>query len=142
MDPFGTVVIVIAIVAAAVAALSYLGSGRIYRGLGRTGLALDEPDLRPGPAPGSPAHAAEAEEETRQLLEAKSARRQARGEPALDVEAEVARLRSPPPAAADAALRDEVRELVVAANERRVRRGEDPLDVEPEVERRLRELTR
>ena len=73
------------------------------------------------------------------MLEAKSARREARGEGPLDVEAELAR--------ADAhrrrrrrGLREEVRQLVVARNERRVRHGEEPLDVEAEVERQLRDL--
>ena len=80
-----------------------------------------------------------AEKEIRQLVEAKSARRQARGEPALDVEAEVAALMGPP-AGADSALREEVRQLVVARNERRMRRGEEPLNVEAEVDRQLREL--
>lgn len=91
VDQFGTVVIAIAIVSAVVAVLSYIGTSQIYRGLGRTGLALDEPDLRPAPSPGSAAWQAEAEAELRQLLQAKSARRQARGEPPLDVDAEVAR---------------------------------------------------
>ena len=73
------------------------------------------------------------------MLEAKSARREARGEPPLDVDAELAALTAP--AAVDEGLRDEVRQLVVARNERRIRRGEEPLDVESEVDRRLRELS-
>jgi len=133
---FGTVMVVIAIVAGVVALLSYLGAGAAYRGIGRTGLSLDEPDLRPSPQPGSAAWDAEAQAELRQLLEAKSDRRQARGEPALDVDAELARLSQPFPVA-DPALREEVRELVLATNERRARRGEPPLDVEAEIERRL-----
>lgn len=91
MDHFGTIVIVIAIAAAVAAVLSYVGTSEIYRDLGRTGLALDEPELRPGPERGSVASWAEAEAELRQLVEAKSARRAARGEPPLDVDAEVAR---------------------------------------------------
>lgn len=136
---FGTVLIVIAIVAAVVAFLSYLGAGAAYRGIGRTGLSLDEPDLRPSPQPGSAAWDAEAKAELRQLLEAKSDRRQARGEAALDVDAELARLSDATPAV-DPALREEVRELVVATNERRARRGQPPLDVEAEIERRLSDL--
>jgi hypothetical protein len=139
VEDFGTIVTVIAVVAALLACLSYLGSGALYRDLGRTGLSLDEPDLRPTPAPGSPAWEAEAEAELRQLLEAKSARREARGEAALDVDAELARL-GQPTIDVDPALREEVRELVIASNERRARRGEAPLDVEAEVDRRLREL--
>jgi hypothetical protein len=138
-ESFGVVLTTIVIVAAVVACLSYVGSGRIYRGLGRTGLSLDEPELRPGPAPGSQAWQAEADAELRQLLEAKSARGEARGEPPLDVDAELLRLSRPAPSA-DPELRAEVHDLVVAANERRGRRGEPPLDVEAEVERRLGEL--
>jgi hypothetical protein len=138
-DSFGTVLIAIAVVAAVVACISYVGSGAIYRGIGRTGLSLDEPDLRPSPLPGTAAWDAEADAELRQLLEAKSARREARGEPPLDVEAELAALSSSAPPA-DAALCEEVRELVVATNERRARRGQPPLDVEQEVDRRLRDL--
>jgi len=130
---FGTVVIVVAIVAVVVAALSYRGTGRIYAGLGREG-GLDMTR-----EPGAPASGAEVEEEIRQMLEAKSERRRARGEPGLDVDAELAALTSAP-AAADAGLRDEVRQLVVARNERRARQGKEPLDVEAEVERQLRDL--
>jgi hypothetical protein len=72
-------------------------------------------------------------------VEAKSARRVARGEPPLDVDAEVAALTSAP-VAADPELRDEVRQLVIARNERRMRRGQEPLDVDAEVEKQLREL--
>jgi hypothetical protein len=137
-DSFGTVLIAIAVAAAVVAAISYVGSGAIYRGLGRTGLSLDEPDLRPSPLPGTAAWEAEADAELRQLLEAKSARREARGEPPLDVDAELAAL-SGQGRQVDPALREEVRELVLATNERRARRGQPPLDVEQEVERRLRD---
>ena len=72
-------------------------------------------------------------------MEAKSARRVARGEAPLDVDAEIAALKPAAPAA-DEGLRDEVRQLVVARNERRMRRGQEPLDVEQEVERQLRDL--
>ncbi len=72
--------------------------------------------------------------EVRQMLEAKSRRRQARGESALDVEAEAERLLAAPDplrgeAAIDEELRAEVRQLVVARNERRMREGLEPLDV-------------
>jgi len=141
MDDFGTVLIAVVLVAIVVACLSYIGSGAIYQGLGRTGLSLDEPDLKPGPAPGSPAAHAEAQEEIRQMLEAKSDRRSARGEAPLDIEAEMARLTMDSAGVpADAALREEVRQLVVAGNERRMRRGREPLDVEAEVDRQLRDL--
>jgi hypothetical protein len=138
-EAFGTILIVVAVVGALIACASFAGSGRVYREIGRGDLSLDEPDLRPSPQRGSAAWQAEADAELRQLLEAKSARRQARGEPPLDVEAELAALSRPAPSA-DPGLREEVRELVVAANERRARRGQEPLDVDAEVGRRLREL--
>ena len=83
--------------------------------------------------------------EVRQMLEAKSARRQQRGEAPLDVEAETERLLAAaeqPRAegAMDAELRAEVRQLVVARNERRLREGLEPLDVEAETERQLDDL--
>jgi hypothetical protein len=142
MEVFGTVLIVVCLVAVVVAALSYRGTGRIYSGLGREGgmsLDSDEPARPRAPqaaAPSSP----EAREEIRQLLEAKNARRQARGQAPLDVDAELASLTAPTQPEADPALRDEVRQLVIARNERRERQGKPPLDVEQEVERQLREL--
>jgi len=138
-ESFGVVVIVVAVLSALVACISYVGSGRIYRGLGRTGLSLDEPELRPSPQRGSTAWQAEADAELRQLLEAKSARSEARGDGPIDVEAELARL-SRPARSPDPSLRAEVRELVVASNERRLRRGQPPLEIEAEVDRRLDEL--
>jgi hypothetical protein len=128
---FGTILIVISIVAALVAAAAYWGSGRIYSGLGREG-GLDmprDPPAREG--------SAEAQGDLRQMLEAKSTRRQGRGEEPLDVDAELASL-TRGAASRDAALRDEVRQLVIARNERRSRRGQEPLDVEAELERQLR----
>jgi hypothetical protein len=74
------------------------------------------------------------------MIEAKSYRRHRRGEPPLDVEAEVRRMLDSPGAAGpgiDEKLREEVRQLVVAGNERRMRRGEQPLDVASETERQL-----
>ncbi|CAN5475861.1 hypothetical protein BH20ACT19_BH20ACT19_02640 [soil metagenome] len=138
MEHFGTVLIIVVLVAVVIACLSYIGSGGIYQGLGRTGLTLDEPELRPPPPPGSAAADAEASEEIRQMLEAKSARREARGEAPIDIDEEIAGLTTQA-SPADAGLREEVRELVVARNERRMRRGEEPLDVEAEVDRQLRD---
>jgi hypothetical protein len=92
-----------------------------------------------GPTAAAGPQSAEAQEEIRQMLEAKSARREARGEPPLDVDAELASLMQEAPET-DPALRDEVRQLVVARNERRARQGKEPLDVEAEVERQLRDL--
>ena len=130
---FGTVLIVVALVAVVVAAVSYRGTGKIYSGLGREGGL----DMTRGPA--APTSGPEVQEEIRQMLEAKSQRRQARGEPGLDVDAELAAL-TRPSADTDPGLREEVRQLVIARNERRARRGEEPLDVESEVDRQLRDL--
>jgi hypothetical protein len=140
-ESFGTVVIVIAVVAAVFAAAAYVGSGKLYDGIGKGAFSLDQPDRPKGPQPGTAAYDAEAEEETRQMLEAKSALRVARGESALDVDAEYAELTRPAAMGGrDEALREEVRQFVISSNERRVRRGEEPLDVEAEVDRQLRDL--
>ena len=130
---FGTVVIVVAVIAVLVAAASYWGTGRIYSGLGREG-GLDMTR-----EPAAPSSGPEVQEEIRQMLEAKSDRRVARGEPELDVDAELAAL-TRVSGGADAGLREEVRQLVVARNERRLRQGKEPLDVDAEIDRQLREL--
>ena len=129
---FGTILIGVSILSVIVAAFSYWGSGRIYSGLGRGDLELrrEEPVASP----------AETREEIRQMLEAKSRRREARSEPPLDIDAELASLTSGSPVAGDPALREEVRQLVVARNERRLRQGKEPLDVEAEIDRQLRDL--
>jgi len=140
-ETFGTVVIIIAVVAALVAAFAYVGSGRLYEGIGKGAFSLDQPDRPKGPQPGTAAYDAEAEAETRQMLEAKSALRVARGEAPLDVEAEYEALTSvASPGGRDEELREEVRQLVIARNERRARHGEPPLDVEEEIDRQLRDL--
>ena len=131
---FGTIIIVVSVLAIVAAAVSYWGSGRLYRRIGEGDLVMSRE--RPS-APAAPS-SAEAREEIRQMLEAKSARREARGEQPLDVDAEVDSLTRSAPA--DEGLREEVRQLVIARNERRARRGEEPLDVESEVDRQLRDL--
>ena len=136
---FPIVLIVVVAVAIVVAFATFVGAGKLYEGIGRGAFALDESDRPAGPEPGSAAAQAEADMEIRQMLEAKSARRQARGEAPLDVDAEMAALKGPPPGG-DESLREEVRQLVVARNDRRIRRGEEPLDVEAEVDRQLRDL--
>jgi hypothetical protein len=134
------VVIVVSILGIVAAVASFVGSGKLYEQVGKGAFSLDR-DPGGGPPPGSPASQAEAAAEIRQLVEAKSARREARGEPPLDIEAEVAALtRHSVQPARDDALRDEVRQLVLARNERRLARGEEPLDVEAEVDRRLRDI--
>ncbi len=85
---------------------------------------------------------AEREQEIRQMLQARSERRQRRGEAALDIDAELAQLMGAQPAAAghDPGIAEEVLQLVIARNERRERQGLEPLDVEAEVQRTLAEL--
>ena len=133
MDAFGTVLIAVSLLAVVIAAVSYWGSGRIYSGLGRGDLDMERE------RPVAAASAAEAQEEIRQMLQAKSERRAARGQAPIDIDAEMASLMRGP-STADPALRDEVRQLVVARNERRLRQGKEPLDVETEVDRQLRDL--
>jgi hypothetical protein len=134
------VVIVVSILGIVAAVVAFIGSGRLYEQVGKGAFSIDEG--RTGPAPDTPAARAEAQEEIRQLVEARSALREARGEAPLDVDAEVAALTQPPGSGVDDALREEVRQLMIARNERRVARGEEPLDVEAEVDRKLRELSR
>lgn len=138
-DAFGTIVWVVAIVGAIVAVFTLVGTGRSYRQIGGGGLVRDDDAVRGGAGAGD--SAAERDEEIRQMLGARNARRERRGEAPLDVEAELAALDRPPSDAVDADLRDEIRAHVVARNERRVRAGEEPLDVEEEIERRIRDLT-
>ena len=94
-DPFGFVLIVMVLLAIVTSALSFWGSGSIYGHIGKTGLSLDEPDPHADPAPGTAAYDAMAIEEIRQMLEAKNARRQARGQAPLDIDAEIAILTAP-----------------------------------------------
>jgi hypothetical protein len=140
-------VVVVSLGSLVAAVIAFAGSGKVYEQLGKGAFELDRESERGGGGPplDSPAAKAEAAEEIRQLVEAKAARREARGEEPLDVEAEIAALTSDSavsrePSAARAELRDEVRQLVVARNERRAARGQPPLDVEAEVERQLRDL--
>src|SRR3954465_13269428 len=144
-DAFPIVIIgisLLAIVIAVIATFASGGAGGLYERIGRGGFSMDGHDQqrRPGPAPGSAAAKAEADAEIRQLVEAKSDRRVARGQAPLDVDAEIAKLTDTGPAPVDEGLREEVRQLVIARNERRVRQGKEPVDVEAEVERQLRDL--
>jgi hypothetical protein len=93
-------------------------------------------------ARGPQIQSAEREQEIRQMLQARSERAVRRGEPALDIDAEVARLTATQPVSAghDPGIAEEVLQLVVARNERRERQGLQPLDLEAEVARTLAEL--
>jgi hypothetical protein len=143
---FGTVIWVVVLVVAPLAAILFAGAFGMLDQLGRGGLYQDERPPASVPAANSRAAIAEREEDIRQLVQARSDRRRARGEDSLDVDAEVRRLMELDPSAQpeeeqqDAALRAEVRQLVIARNERRAARGEPPLDVEAEVDRQLRDL--
>jgi hypothetical protein len=138
-DVFGPVLFVVVAVCVVVGLLTLGRARRSYDEIGRGGLSLRDGTDRPlrEPAAGGLQAQAESEEEVRQLIAAHNAHRARRGEPPLDVEAELRRLRAP---VVDAALREEVRQLVVARNARRVQRGQEPLDVDAEIDRQLREL--
>jgi hypothetical protein len=131
MDAFLAVVVLVSLLALAGSLIALATSGRSYDQIGRGGLSLAERRADP-PAPGA---AGERDAEIRQYLAARNERRVARGEPPLDVEAELRALTAP---AADPALEAEVRELVTSRNARRIARGQAPLDVDAEVSKRLR----
>jgi hypothetical protein len=122
-DAFAIVLFVVVGVAVVAAVWALVTSGGSYDQIGGGRMALDRREATP----------AEREAEIRQMLEARNARRRARGEAPVDVDAEYRALTDP-------GLREEVRTLVEATNARRVARGQEPLDVEQEVDRRLREL--
>lgn len=141
----GFVLTLITLIALPIALIAFARTGPLWEGVGKGRFAIERelppPSRLAQPEP--PVDRKLQETEARQMLEAKSYRRRQRGEPALDVEAEVRRLLEAPGAAGpaiDEKLRAEVRQLVVARNERRMRRGEQPLDVEAEVERQLTDL--
>lgn len=139
----GYVLAAITLLALPIAAIAFARSGPAWRSIGKGPLSIEQELPPPRVGGGEPPVDPEVQAaEARQMLEARSFRRQRRGEPALDVDAEVARVLEAPGArpGIDEALRTEVRELVVARNERRMRAGEEPLDVEAEVERQLGDL--
>jgi hypothetical protein len=83
-DAFLVVVISVSLLAFVVAAIALATSGGSYDEIGRGAFSVEEP--RP------PETDAEAAAEVREVIEARNARRVARGEPPLDVEAEVSKL--------------------------------------------------
>jgi hypothetical protein len=129
MDAFLAVVIGVSVLGMIGAVVALALSGGSYDRLGRDGLSISDED-RAAPA-------AERDAEIREYIAARNARRRARGEPLLDVEAEFRALSA---THADPELAAEVRQFVEARNARRVARGEPPLDVEEEVTKRLREM--
>jgi hypothetical protein len=119
------------------ALVSLVLSRKTWEDYGKNHLLLDTDLARSRPA-GSAAALLERDTEIRELLEARNARRRRRGEPEVDVEAELVRLTAP---AIDAELRQEIRDLVVARNHRRARTGKPPLDVEAEIKREIAGLS-
>ena len=140
------IVVVGAVALSVVMSLVFLFSREsVHDQIGQGGLTRDGEFAGAAAAPptDSAAGRAERELEVRQMLSARSERLVRAGKPALDIDAEVARLLEPDqPAAPDPGLADEVRQLVVARNERRARQGLEPLAVEAEVARTLEELDR
>ena len=126
-DAFIAVVVLVSVLALVGAVIALATSSGSYDEIGRGGLSVDE----------RPATTEERDAEIRQYLAARNARRTARGEAPVDVEAELRALTAP---AADPELAAEVRQLVEARNARRVARGETPLDVDEEVSKRLNDL--
>lgn len=137
----GDVILIVVFIALPLAALAFAGAGAVYKEIGKGAFAMDH-ELTPARGgPGEQVSQEVQEAEIRQMLEAKAFRQTERGEPALDVEAEMAKLIAPKvEVKADPALIEEVRQLVVARNERRLRGGKEPLDVEAEIARQLRDL--
>jgi hypothetical protein len=136
-DAFLIVVIGVSLLGFVGAVIALATSGGSYDQIGRGGLSIgDERPEAPG-RPAAPVSAAERDAEIRQYLEARNARRAARGLEPVDVEAELRALTRP---AADPELAAEVRQLVEARNARRVARGQPPLDVEAEVSKRLSDM--
>lgn len=139
----GGILLVISGIATPIAGYLFHRSAESWRTFGKGPFSInaEPPPSRPG-APPPPVDPAIQAAEVRQMLAAKSERRQRRGEAPLDVEAEAERLlaaaeRPRGQEGIDAELRAEVRQLVVVRNERRLRQGLEPLDVEAEVERQL-----
>jgi hypothetical protein len=131
---FATVVWIVAGVGVLVAVATLLLGRRTWDEYGKHHLLMDSEGSRPSGG----ASTAERDTEIRQLLEARNARRRRRGEPEVDIEAELVRLTGPQ---IDDELRSEIRDLVIARNARRARRGQPPLDVEAEIEREIAGLS-
>jgi hypothetical protein len=134
-EAFGIVIFIVVGVGSLVALVTFATSGRSYDEIGKGGLFDEGPAART-PATGAAADR-ERDDEIRQMLEARNARRVRRGEATVDVDVELAALTR---TRIDPALLQEIRELVEARNRRRVRAGKEPLDVEAEIARQAQEL--
>ncbi len=128
---FNIVIWVVCILALVVAFAALIASRKTWEDFGKGQFVIDRDDARASTG------AVERDTEIRQLLEARNARRERRGEAPIDVDQELARLTAP---AVDPELREEIRQLVVARNARRIRAGKPPLDVESEIEREISAL--
>ncbi|MGI8726126.1 MAG: hypothetical protein ACR2K6_00395 [Solirubrobacterales bacterium] len=141
----GDVIVAVVVLAVPLALIAFLGAGSVYGEIGKGDFAMDhdEPARGQGVGGGGGGFASQQEQEAeiRQMLEAKSFRRQKRGKPPLDIEEEMRKMTMPTVSVGtDASLVEEVRQLVVARNARRLRQGKEPLNVEEEIQRQLREL--
>jgi hypothetical protein len=132
---FNTVLWVVCIVAVVVALAALISTRKTWQDFGKNGLLMDSELKTAHQSTASPDQ--EREEEIRQIMAARNARRRRRGEEPLDVEREIARLT---PQQFDPELQSEIRDLVKARNYRRVRAGKPPLDIEAEVRRELEKL--
>jgi hypothetical protein len=136
-DAFGYVLFATVILGSLGAVVTACMTGAAYKEIGKGGFfSDDDPAMRRPPAGGA-VDLAERDDEIRQMLTARNARRAAAGRPTVDVEEELTRLTAP---AVDDGLRGEIREHVEARNARRARRGLEPLDVDAEVERQIAAL--
>jgi hypothetical protein len=135
---FATVLWIVCGVALLIALAALMTARHTWEDYGRGHMVLDRDSTAArGTSAGSAAALLERDTEIRQMLEARNARRARRGEPPIDVEAELRRLTAPQ---IDGELRSEIRDLVIARNHRRARRGQPPLDVEAEIEREISAL--
>ncbi len=135
-DAFAYVLFGVVGVGVIVAVVTFFMSGKAYDEIGKGGFFLDESAGGQGGSGGS-VNIAERDDEIRQMLTARNARRAAAGREQVDVEEELRRLVAP---RIDAELAAEIRDHVVARNARRIRRGQEPLDVDAEVARQIAEL--
>jgi hypothetical protein len=140
----GVVLILVVIAALPIgAAVFALGASNALGQIGKGAFEMEHEMPQAGGS-AAPVTSEVREEEIRQMVQARSYRREARGEEALDIDAEVDKLLSSERGSGslghDEGLRQEVRQLAVARNERRQRQGKEALDVDQEVERQLRDL--
>lgn len=136
-EAFGPVLFAVCGVGIVVALVFLVHSGKTWDEFGKSNRLMMDRDLPREPVSSSGA-LRERDAEIRQMLEARNARRERRGETPLDVEQELQRLTAP---LVDSSLRAEIRDLVIARNHRRARAGKPPLDVEREIEREIASLT-